>query len=110
MVLYIYSYKYCFTTIGKELNPDSLKRILNVEGIKDADWPEIGECLGQADLRSTFIGGIVMRIQECSSDKSGFWLKIAQILEGMEAAALKAKKNAGTGKLMYYQRYRLASF
>ena len=90
-------HKYCFTNIGNELNPDSLRRILNEEGIKDTDWPEIVECLEQdPDLRSTFVGGILIRIQECPSDKTDLWLKIAGIFEGMEAAARKARKNAGT--------------
>ena len=78
--------------IGKELNPDSLRRILNEEDIKDTDWPEIGKCLIGQDLRNAFIGGII----RCPFDKTGLWHKLAQNLEGMEAAALKARKNAGT--------------
>ena len=63
--------------------------------------------LDRADLRSTFVGGILIRIQECPSDKTDLWHKIAQTLEGMEAAAQKAENNAGTGRLMYYQGRRL---
>ena len=79
------------------LEPDGLREILNEEGIEDTAWPEIGKCLGQ-DLRRTFVGGICMRIEECPFDKEDLWHKIAQALEaqGMETAAQKAKRNAGT--------------
>ena len=86
---------YLFTNLGKILDTDTLRRILNEEGIKDTDWPEIGECLGQ-NLRSTFIGGILIRIQECPSDETDLWHKIAQTLKGMETAAQIAIKNSGT--------------